>query len=103
MSSIIEKLHIITEVLDLSSEHIPEGKYLEAMNSIRDVCNHIINGNERSIRIIDRLHAEIINETQTSWWKQTCKLTNGQIAGYYMLGTIAGLICHEVIHRIIKK
>lgn len=70
MCSILEKLHNIIEVLDLSSGHIPEGKYLEAMNSMRDIFNHINLRNERSI--IESLRVGINeNQNEISWWVET--------------------------------
>ena len=55
MNTVPDKLQVITEVLDLASQHVPEGKYLAAMTAVRDVYN--INNartekDERFIRMV---------------------------------------------------
>ncbi len=40
-TTIQDKVYIISDALDESAQHIPEGTYLNAMNALRDISNQL--------------------------------------------------------------
>lgn len=100
MNSIPDKLQIITEVLDLSSQHVPEGKYLEAMTAVRDIYNTSVdNENTQRIHIFRGLLEQLDQQQATRTFWNTYSLTNGQ----FIVVTLSGLIVGEALYRIWKK
>lgn len=97
-----EKLQVITEVLDLSSQHVPEGKYLAAMNAVRDIYNQNVEHeyNERFVNIIrtavlDRMYPE------PSWWNKPVNLTHKQLITSAVCGLMGGVVLYKVLVKLV--
>ena len=121
-NTIIDKFSVVTEVLELASQHIPEGRYLEAMTALCDIYNHnnlnenaplilrpqeVIEHNENvNMSVICKFREVIyqqLNSLIGTWWNRRSTLTNGKILTDLFCGMIYGIIAGKIITLVIKK